>query len=381
MADDMEKVRPFTRLQRLAIASAIVFGCLLVGGTAFIWSGYYNVAASRQHWDITTWVLKTIRDQSIAARASGIPMPNLDDEDLIRLGAEHYRTGCAACHGTPGQPNNPLYEGMLPRPPDLAYASYNYTARELYWIVNSGLKFTGMPPWPAEARSDEVWSLVAFLEYLYQNGPQVYGDLIADLPNPARTPSDELTGITATALENCVRCHGAEGTPPISNLVPMLHGQTPDYLARSIREYREQTRASGFMIPIAHEMSEEETQTLLEYYAGLTPVAVESATADDETLARGQKIAMQGNSQTGVPPCLSCHSGLASPQFPLLTGQSARYIESQINVWRSGLRDRTSYGAIMAQIARRLSEQETEDVAAWFAAQARTDGTEGEDAP
>lgn len=377
MADENDDERPrelihFTRLQRLAIATGIVIVCLLVGGTAFIWSGYYNVAASRQHWDITTWLLSMVRDQSIGARAESIPVPPLDDEDLIRLGAEHYRTGCAVCHGIPGEENNPVFTGMLPYPPDLTHASQGYDSAELFWIVTHGLKYTGMPPWPAEAREDEVWAMVAFIEHLYQEGSQVYSDLVSDLPAPAGNVDEELTGVTATALENCVRCHGAESTPPVSNLVPSLHGQSDAYLTRAIHEYKELVRDSGFMTPVAHEMTEEETEALVTYYAALQPIQRDSI-ADQTTLTRGAEIATGGVPEAGIPACLSCHSGRASPQFPLLAGQSARYIEAQLQVWREGLRDRTGYGAIMAEIARRLTAEQAHDVAVWFEAQTQAD--------
>jgi cytochrome c553 len=359
----------FTRLQRLAIATGIVIGSLLVGLTAFIWSGYYNVAASRQHWDITTWLLEIIRDQSIGYRASSIIVPPLDDENLMRLGAEHYRSGCAVCHGVPGEKNTPLFAGMLPHPPDLTYASQGYSSAELFWIVTHGLKFTGMPPWPAEAREDEVWAMVAFLERLYRDGPDAYPRLVASLPDPATTIDAELTGVTATALENCVRCHGAKDRPPASDLVPSLSGQNAAYLTRAIREYKEELRPSGFMLPVAHEMTDEETRALVAYYAGLDPVT-RNGDPDEATLEHGARIATAGLPETGVPACLSCHSGGASPLFPVLAGQSARYLEGQLQIWREGLRDRTGYGAIMAEIARRLTGAEAHDVAAWFAAQA-----------
>jgi cytochrome c553 len=116
-------------------------------------------------------------------------------------------------------------------------------------------------------------------------------------------------------------------------------------------------------------MTDEETRALVAYYAGLDPV-IRNGDADEATLERGARIATAGLPETGVPACLSCHSGGASPLFPVLAGQSARYLDGQLQIWREGLRDRTGYGAIMAEIARRLTGAEAHDVAAWFAAQA-----------
>jgi hypothetical protein len=37
---------------------------------------------------------------------------------------------------------------------------------ELFYIVKHGIKFTGMPAWPAQQRDDERWAMVAFLRRL-----------------------------------------------------------------------------------------------------------------------------------------------------------------------------------------------------------------------
>jgi hypothetical protein len=94
MSDQPEKVTRLTRWQRLSVASLLVTGVLMVGGSLFVWSGYYNVSASRDHWGFTTWVLELVRDQSINFRTSSISPPPLDDLGMVALGREHYRIGC-----------------------------------------------------------------------------------------------------------------------------------------------------------------------------------------------------------------------------------------------------------------------------------------------
>jgi hypothetical protein len=43
-------------------ASAVL---VLVAGALFVLSGLYNVSASREHLDVTTWLLDLVRRQSI----------------------------------------------------------------------------------------------------------------------------------------------------------------------------------------------------------------------------------------------------------------------------------------------------------------------------
>lgn len=361
MGEKVVKVHPLTRLQQLGLAVLLVLTALLVGGAVFIWSGIYNIAANRDHLTITTVLISILRDQSISGAAQDVDVPDLSDPGLVALGAQHYLTGCADCHGTPGEPNNPVFESMLPRPPDLTDAAGDYPASELYTIVHNGLKYSGMPAWPAPERSDEAWALIAFIETLHAQGPQVYQQMLAGLSRPALSKP----GTLPAGIENCTRCHGDGETQPIDELVPRLNGQSRDYLKRALEEYRGETRASGFMAPIAHGMSDEQIAEFADYYASLSP-AEAAAPGDRDDVAQGESIVLNGVPEVGVPACATCHFD-GGAQFPRLEGQSAAYLMGQLQVWRQGLRDDTGYGAIMATVARRLTPQQIEAVSTYLA--------------
>jgi cytochrome c553 len=177
-------------------------------------------------------------------------------------------------------------------------------------------------------------------------------------------------------LENCVRCHGDAQSPPVSDRVPRLHGQSEAYLTRAIQNYSDGIRESGIMEPVALEMSTEETAALARYYASLpSPHIV--ASEDPKAVVRGRRIATEGLAEGGIPPCSSCHKG-DNPQFPRLAGQSATYLRGQLELWRRGLRDRSGYGAIMAVVANRLNDAQIHDVTAFYASQPAELGRESE---
>lgn len=344
-----------TRLQRFGLAMLVLVALGMVGGSVVIWSGYYNVSANREHWGITTWLLTQVRDQSIRARADDVTVPDLSDPGLIALGAEHYKLGCSSCHGDAGEAQNPVYANMLPRPPDLRKAADDYDAGALYWIVHSGLKYTGMPAWPAVERGDEVWSVVAFLEALNRAEP-------AAIPALARQDdSGQVAG-------NCARCHGDAATPPINDRVPSLNGQNAVYLARALEEYRAGRRPSGIMAPIAHALSDADIAGKAEWYANLPPVREGPEQPIPPALMRaGRVLAKTGDAAGDLPACVSCHSGAA--QFPRLEGLSRLYIETQLHLWRAGGRDASAHGAIMAVIGQRMTDAEVAAAAAYYASQ------------
>ena len=54
--------------------------------------------------------------------------------------------------------------------------------------------------------------------------------------------------------------------------------------------------------------------------------------------------------------------------YPRLAGQNAPYMANRLRLWKGGLAPGTDGEAIMAPIARALSERQIEDVSAYFAA-------------
>lgn len=70
--------------------------------------------------------------------------------------------------------------------------------------------------------------------------------------------------------------------------------------------------------------------------------------------------------------CQACHgadgNGIGDPQYPLLAGQYADYLEKALHDYRSGERD----NAIMKGFASTLSDEDIINLAAFFASQSTT---------
>ncbi len=67
--------------------------------------------------------------------------------------------------------------------------------------------------------------------------------------------------------------------------------------------------------------------------------------------------------------CQACHgldgNGIGDPQYPLLAGQYADYLEKALHDYRSGDRD----NPIMAGFASTLSDADIVNLAGWFSSQ------------
>ena len=257
---------PVMRLtwRRLLILAAVG----LLGGLLFAWSGLLNVGASTGHWAITDWFLHYAMRKSVETHAGGIAAPPLDDPALVHRGAGHYASGCAPCHGAPGQPRSAIALAMTPPPPFLPEKIPEWQPNELFWIVRHGVKFTGMPAWAALARTDEVWAMTAFLLQLPDMQPDAYRALaLGELAENYDAGLEGLADPFEPVLAECARCHGRDGEGRGVGAFPILAGQSEAYLFASLQAYARGQRHSGIMQPAAVPLDDAQMRRLARHYA------------------------------------------------------------------------------------------------------------------
>jgi cytochrome c553 len=276
-------------------------------------------------------------------------------------------------------PRIPLY--MTPNPPGLSMTSSKWSDGELFYITKHGLKFTGMPAWPAQERDDEVWALVAFMRRLERMDAREYSELVGE--SEARREVRGITqldndaqGVVHALASRCARCHGADGRGRLPGAFPRLAGQNALYLEQALEAYALRNRHSGIMEPIAAGLTPDEMRGVSAYYAALGDTTAEAAPAvPDERLLRGGTIAMRGIPELHVPSCVSCHGPGApvnNPAYPVLAGQDPAYLAGQLELFRQGKRGGGPFSGIMQEVVRRLTSEQIRDVAAFYGAQATT---------
>ena len=148
----------------------LIFWAVLVlasgtcGLLAYIYSGVYDISATKQHTSLVYWLLSTARRQSVQTHASEGPPPlDLTSADLIASGLALFEQHCRQCHGAPGIAPDAVGLGMNPSPPNFAQIGRDLAASELYWSISNGIRLTGMPAWKHRLSEHERWAIVAFL--------------------------------------------------------------------------------------------------------------------------------------------------------------------------------------------------------------------------
>lgn len=113
--------------------------------------------------------LANLSKRYLIYRASrrGIPPRPQDTKVSIERGGSHYGLDCSVCHADDGRAQRAPGQLMYPRASDLTSKRVqSYSDQELFWIIQNGIRFTGMPAFGDVESPDHVWDLVNYMRTL-----------------------------------------------------------------------------------------------------------------------------------------------------------------------------------------------------------------------
>jgi mono/diheme cytochrome c family protein len=101
------------------------------------------------------------------ARKAANPVP--PSAENLTQGREHFADHCASCHANSGSGQTEIGQNFYPKVPDMRLPqTQDLTDGEIFYIIQNGVRLTGMPAWGGSHRSDDTWRLVLFIRHLPQ---------------------------------------------------------------------------------------------------------------------------------------------------------------------------------------------------------------------
>lgn len=181
----------------------------------------------------------------------------------------------------------------------------------------------------------------------------------------------------------CGACHGVDGNsaPEIFAALkaPNLAGQVPEYIVKSLHDFKAGRRTSESMSPQAQAVAEADIADLAAYFAQQQPKP--NASPNKDLLAKGEKLYQKGKGRPDVvTACVGCHgpkgvgnrdwanvySKLPVVLAPAIGGQHAAYLSAQLKAYKTGARA-TDPGKVMRNIAGRMDEKDIAAVSEYIA--------------
>jgi mono/diheme cytochrome c family protein len=146
----------------------------------------HGVSARDQPTQAEIFVARRLRHLAIPMSARQLTSPLAATPQTVKAGMEHFADHCAICHGNDGSGDTEIGKGLYPKAPDMRHdETQSLSDGELFYIIENGIRFTGMPGWgkggSAEAgggtgaaaagatdsdTSHDTWALVHFIRHL-----------------------------------------------------------------------------------------------------------------------------------------------------------------------------------------------------------------------
>jgi mono/diheme cytochrome c family protein len=145
-------------------------------------------------------VLRIVRNLGIPGKARHEKNPWPATPETLQEAKDVFSDHCAGCHGKDGNFRSEVGQNLYPRAPDLRAAkTQNLTDGEIHYIINNGVRLTGMPAFATPHKSEDnnsAWKLVLFIRSISQSTPQEKAEQIVTIP------SAHYVGSAA-----CQKCH------------------------------------------------------------------------------------------------------------------------------------------------------------------------------
>jgi mono/diheme cytochrome c family protein len=162
--------------------TALLFGLLIIVlgaglyGARLIRGGF---SAAAEPSDFEKVVARGVRNMAIPADAKDQKNPFPATTENVRDGLEHFADHCAECHANDGSGQTEMGPNMYPKAPDMRLPrTQNLTDGELFYIIQNGVRLTGMPAWGSSHTAEDTWKLVLFIRHLPQVTPAEVKDMV-----------------------------------------------------------------------------------------------------------------------------------------------------------------------------------------------------------
>jgi mono/diheme cytochrome c family protein len=145
-----------------AVVAVVIVSFVLVNKTT------HGFSATAQPTTLEVWVVHKARDLALpdAERQRITPIPNTSD--VLTEARAHWADHCAVCHANDGSGETEMGKHMYPRAPNMRKRdTQELTDGELFYIIQNGIRLSGMPAWGARHSDEEdSWKLVRFIRHL-----------------------------------------------------------------------------------------------------------------------------------------------------------------------------------------------------------------------
>jgi mono/diheme cytochrome c family protein len=151
-----------------ALAGSLgTLAAIAIAGLGYVW--VTGLRASGQPSTVEEALAPRLRHLAVPAADARRTNPVALSEAVLTDGLAHYADHCASCHALDGSGATDVGRGLFPKAPDMRGPStQGLSDGELFYVIEHGIRFTGMPGWSTGTPAGETasWQLVHVIRHL-----------------------------------------------------------------------------------------------------------------------------------------------------------------------------------------------------------------------
>jgi mono/diheme cytochrome c family protein len=167
-----------------------LFAVIVIAGGGIL-MGAHGFSAREPPGVVEQWIARRVRSIAVPDNAKTLTNPAADSPEVVADARAHWADHCAACHANNGSGDVEIGKHLYPPAPDMRAAdTQSMSDGELFYIIQNGIRLTGMPAWGNGSRHDsqDTWKLVRFIRHL----PKLTAEEAAEMEKLNPKSPDEL---------------------------------------------------------------------------------------------------------------------------------------------------------------------------------------------
>ncbi|HUA99411.1 MAG TPA: c-type cytochrome [Terracidiphilus sp.] len=172
---------------RMFLAGFLTAAVLLIlGAFLYVRLGYVDPRADTPVSALESAIAMPALDASVDRHASDAKNPVPADSANLTAGMKIYQSDCSSCHGDAAHPEAVFADNLNPRPPQFVTDAPDMPENQNFYIVEHGIRFSGMPSLQKILTPQQAWQVTTFLSHMDKLPPDVQAQwkTLASAPAP-----------------------------------------------------------------------------------------------------------------------------------------------------------------------------------------------------
>ena len=180
----------------LGFVAAIALAVL--AGFCYVRFGFVDPRADIQPGSLEENLAMPALDASIDRRAPAMTNPIQPTEENLLSGMKIYQASCSGCHGDISHPHQAFGDSFYPRAPQFMEDAPDMPENQNFYIIEHGIRLSGMPSWKTALQQSEIWQVTTFLSNINKLPPHILDGWKAASAGSGPTPPSASNAKPAT---------------------------------------------------------------------------------------------------------------------------------------------------------------------------------------